>query len=483
MNILNAWSILNTDVISRNIAKPARLASVFAVLCSSTIISSNAIAGGSWELNTNATEYLDDDDLPPRAKPLIELGPKFLATGNIAKGFTLPTGAVWTPSLWVYGTYRTAYQTYDTPASDDNVEEWANRLDLFANLQLSGTERLLVGFTPLHNRDTGVFSGRVFSPFDQEETVNELNLDLDTLFFEGDLSEIFPKWDVGDSTKNDIGFSIGRQNVIFGDGFLINDSIDGFGLSKNNIRFAGNANIINWRSSVFLGFNGINRADNVEDDDSSLFGWFNQIDTIKTTYNVDLIYVDGEETGDLVNLGIDATRRFGKTNATFRAALSQATGEITAQSDDGLLLFTELSWIPKFTHDNLYLNGFLAIDNFTSAARGPLAGGPLGRTGLLFAAQGLGSFPAPLSNVAQDSAGLVLGYQRFSKDKRTQFTFEAGARLENDELDVLEDEFALGMRLQKALNYQAFWQADAFATKQSGDDVDFGLRLELQVKF
>ena len=456
--------------------------SLGAILCASCVTVEVNAAGGHWELSSEPTKYLADEDLPPRAKPLLELGPRFLATGNIEKGFILPTGAVWTPSLWVYGTLRSAYQTFDTPGDNDEVQEWANRLDLFANLQLSGTERLLVGFTPLHDRDTGVFSGRIFSDTDDDQTVNELNLELDTLFFEGDLSEIFPKWDVGDGKKNDIGFSIGRQNVLFGEGFLVNDNMDGFGLSKNNIRFAGNPNIINWRSSVFVGLNGVHRNDNIEDDDSKLFAWFNQIDGIRTTYNFDFVYVDSDTAGDLFNLGFDATRRFGKTNATFRAALSQAGGDLTEQSDDGLLLFTELSWIPKFTHDNLYLNGFVAIDNFTSAARGPLAGGPLGRTGLLFAAQGIGNFPAPLSNRSTESAGVALGYQRFSGDKRTQFTFEAGARFENDDLSLLEDEVGFGVRFQRAIGHRSFWQVDAFTTKQSGSDVDFGVRLELQVK-
>ena len=434
--------------------------------------------GGTWELNTKPTEYLDDEHLPPRAKPLIELGPKFLATGNIAKGFTLPTGAVWTPSLWVYGTYSSAVQTYDR-SDGQEVDEWANRLDLFANLQLSGTERVLLGLTPLHNRDTGVFSGVVDEGFGNE-TVDELNLEIDTLFFEGDLAEIFPKWDVFDGLKNDIGFSIGRQNVLFGEGFLVNDNMDGFGLSKNNIRFEGYPNLINWRSSVFVGINGVNRANNVEDEDSTLFAWFNQFDTIRSTYNVDVAYVAADEAGDLLNIGVDATQRIGKMNTSFRAAISHAMDEETEQADDGLLLFAELSWVPKFTHDNLYLNGFLAVDNYTSAARGPLTGGPLGRTGLLFAAQGLGDFPAPLSNQANDAMGFALGYQKFMNDRRTQLNLELGARFENGDEPDLEDEFGLGLRYQQAIGHRAFWQLDAFATKASGQSADFGIRLEFQ---
>lgn len=433
-------------------------------------------------LSTKADKYLSDESLPPRTAPLIELGPKFLSTGNIPKGFELPTGAIWTPSLWVYGNFRSGVQSYDDGGELGGTRnEWANRLDLFANIQLSGTERILIGVTPLHDRDTGLFSGMVDFPDSESETVNELNVELDTLFFEGDLAELFPKWDYLDSTKNDIGFTVGRQNIEFMDGFLINDNIDGFGFSKNNIRFAKNPNLINWRSSVFFGLDGVNRDDNLEDSDSTLYAWFNQFDTVSATYNLDLAYVTSDTAGDLINLGLDATRRFGKTNATIRAAISQATGDITEQADDGLLLFSELSWVPAYTHDNLYLNGFIAFDNFTSAARGPLTGGPLGRTGLLFAAQGLGSVPSALDNSAQDAAGLALGYQKFSDDRKTQFTIEAAARY--DSAEDSETEYGIGMRLQRAIGHRSFWQIDGFATNSSvSSGIEYGVRVELQIK-
>lgn len=442
------------------------------------------LAGGyaTESLNDEPTPFLSDEDLPSRNPPLLEIGPKFLGTGNISDGFTLPTGAVWTPSLWVYGNFRTAFQAYEND-NDETVSEWANRLDLFANLQLSGTERILFGVTPLHNRDTGAFSGRVFSPDSQEGYVDELNFEVDTLFFEGDLAEIFPRLDVFDSTKNDIGITFGRQNVIFGDGFIVNDNMDGFGLSKNNIRFKNNPNIVNWRTSIFVGLGGVHRGDNQRDRDAKFFGWFNQIDMTKTTYNFDVAYVTSDLTGDLLNVGVDATRRIGKTNATFRAAYSNAVDGVTPQSDTGLLLFMELSWVPKNTHDNLYLDGFFGIDNFTSAARGPLTGGPLGRTGLLFAAQGIGTFPAPLSNRANEAGGAALGYQKFSNDRRTQFTVEAGARFEyGDQIPALENEYGVGMRAQRALGNRTFLQFDAFVTKRDGDDVATGARMELQAK-
>ena len=54
------------------------------------------------------------DQLPERTAPIIEIGPVFLGAGNISKGIELPTGAVWTPSLLIWGNMRSALQVYDT---------------------------------------------------------------------------------------------------------------------------------------------------------------------------------------------------------------------------------------------------------------------------------------------------------------------------------------------------------------------------------
>ncbi len=87
------------------------------------------------------------DQVPDRPKPIVELGAPFLGTGPIPQGIELPTGAVWQPSFILFGTYRTALQTFD--AGEESFTERVHRLDLYGNLQLSGTERLLVGIRPL----------------------------------------------------------------------------------------------------------------------------------------------------------------------------------------------------------------------------------------------------------------------------------------------------------------------------------------------
>jgi len=302
----------------------------------------------------------------------MEIGDLFLGRGNLKPGFELPTGAVWQPRFWVYGSGRTSLQTFDQGRRGGQVSEWANRLDLFGNLQLTGTERILIGVTPLH-RDAS-FSGQTFEPDSREGTDNELNFRIRTLFFEGDIAELFPRWDINDSTTNDIGFSIGRQEVVFQDGVLISDTIDAVGLTRNNVRFTGVPWLVNLRTTVLYAWDEIHRDDNTEDHDAQLFGLFNQIDTPFSTFNFDFVYVDSSSrSGDDVLTGaVDAVQRFGKLSTTFRVAGSYAPDLKTRTSNDGVLLFADVNWTPAYTFNIAYITAFAGFNDFTSAARDPL---------------------------------------------------------------------------------------------------------------
>ena len=99
--------------------------------------------------------------VPPRPELLIEAGDAFLDSGKLFKGFEVPIlGAVWQPRLWSYFIYRTTLQSFDngTPGRERETE-WANRLDFFANLQLTGTEKILLGLRPVDENRPGAESG------------------------------------------------------------------------------------------------------------------------------------------------------------------------------------------------------------------------------------------------------------------------------------------------------------------------------------
>jgi hypothetical protein len=451
-------------------------------------------SGSSHEprLSSEPMPFLTEAELGKRTPPLLEYGGDFLGTGNIRRGYELSTGAVWTPRLWVYGTGRTALQQYERNSSDQKNSEWVNRLDLFANLQLTGTERVVLGITPLHEDDQ--FSGYTFSPDESKGWFDATNLNIRTLFFEGDIAELFPRWDAEDGKKNDIGFTVGRQQVLFQDGMTINDTLDAFGLSKNNIRFEGVSWLVNWRSSFLVAWDEVNRENNQDennqdevnlennqdDEDAALYSLFNQWDTVKSTIDLDLIYVDSEaEDDDLFVGAIAFIQRFGKIGSTLRLAYSDALDNESAVASDGTLLFGEFNYVPAHTHDNLYANFFAAFDNYTSAARDPLAGGPLGRVGLLYASSGLGSYPSPLSNRANEAIGFSLGYQKIDDQNRRQITFEVGAR--NDELNDVT-QYGIATRFQQALGKRFVVQVDGFLADRDDLGSSYGARLEFVVK-
>lgn len=428
-------------------------------------------------ISDDSVPELDVDNYPQRPAPVIEWGNKFLGTGNIEPGIELPTGAVWQPSFMVFGTWRNAFQSFKN-GGNTSINEFATRLDLFANLQLSGTERILIGLRPLDQ--DGRFTSYRFNPSRTDDWQSEENSDLTTFFFEGDFGEIFPNLDKKDRRGLDIGFSIGRQPLNYQAGMLINDSIDAIGITRNTLLPSGGSDM---QITFLYGWNEVNRGDNIEDDDARLYGLFFATDRPDTTINVDVVYVeDTVGSSDGLFWGVSDVRRIGHYNLSSRILGSHALDDETAAVGDGYLLFSELSWTPAWTNDNVYINAFLGIDNFTSAARGPATGGPLGRAGILFAAVGLGEYGAPLNNSVQESYGAALGYQQFIDPIKNQLIYELGFKKnqtdENDDFSV-----AAGLRYRHVLTQRTIVQIDAFSSWNDSAADGKGFRFELRTEF
>ncbi len=419
------------------------------------------------------------ESMPNRPKPLLELGDPFLGAGALNRGFEVPTGAVLQPSFLLFGTYRSAFQSFD---AGQTTVEWANRLDLFGNLQLSGTERVLVGIRPLDKN--GAFSRYTFRPDRQRGGRSEFNSRITTLFFEGDLGEVLPNLDPTDSRTLDWGFAVGRQPLLFQEGLLVDDTIDSIGITRNTLLPSGTANL---RLTGLWGFDDIDRNDNREDDSAHLFGLFAESDFEPTTVSFDAIWIDDtNDRSDALYFGASAVQRIGHWNTAFRAVASAPFRDKTAQTDGGVLLFSEISRHVRHSRDMVYANGFVGIEEFSSAARGPDRGGPLGRTGILFEAVGLGSYGSALGNRAEHSAGGALGWQLFldgekDDDLRHQLVLEVGGRSDTDGRNA--SAAALGARYQRAFGRRLVLRLDGFFSARESDSPSSGLRAELLIKF
>ena len=420
----------------------------------------------------------EEQELPERVN--LFGGNPFLGSGEIFKGIELPTGAVWQPVFILYGEYRTSLHSFDNGGVD--VAEWANRLDLFGNLYLTPTERLLFQIRPLD--DEGDFTGYNFRGGSHDDWYETFNARIRTLFFEGDFGELFPNLDPDDSRSLDYGFSIGRQPLNFQDGIMLNDSIDSIGITRSSLfNFGASAS----RLTAYVGINEIHRNDNMEDDDAEIYGLSYFADYDKSSWEVDVAYVSAsdETGGDGLYAGVGQTRRFGHWNSTLRLNGSWALDEETAAVGTGGLLTSQLSKTATYNDDILYINTFYGFDEYSSAARDPSVGGPLGTVGILYASPGIGEYSAPLGNRVGDSVGFGLGYQHFfDPTNRSQLIVELGGRLSTD--GDGQSSLGLGARYQKAFGNHHILVLDAFGAGYDDpalDDFGYGLRAEWRIKF
>lgn len=439
-----------------------------------------AAADDESAFSTKPIPMKTDKELPARTPPILEIGPKFLGRGNLPEGIVLPTGAVWQPALWVFGDYRTALQYFDNGSAKES-DEWVNRLDLFSDLQFTPTERILLGISPLNKK--GKFTGYSFTGTSHPDSWDsEFNANITTFFFEGDFGEIFPNLDPNDRHAYDYGFSIGRQPIFFQEGIMVNDTMDALAITRNNLTIPGWSP--NSRVTALWSWGSIDRNNNKADHDAQMFGLFTETDFRVNTLNVDFSYVTSTRAkgGDVGVFGIGTTQRvMGVYNTALWADLSWAPDIKSAVANNGALLFSEISRTLPRSDDVVYFNAFWGINNFTSAARNPTAGGPLGQVGILFASAGIGSYGAPLSNAASKAAGGAVGYQMFFNNERTQLVLELGGRVPT--ISHQKAAIALGSRLQFALWDRYRLEFDGFVSDQEGGNTGAGLRSEFTVQF
>ncbi len=409
---------------------------------------------------------------------IYEGGDLFLGVGDLYEGFETPWGAVWQPQLWVFGTMRSAVQMFENGSANSTASEWANRLDLYANIQLTGTEKFIIGVRPLDKNEPSKFSRVAFND-NRGSGQSEFNMDIRTMFFEGDLGSLFPKLDPSGTTWLDYGFSVGRQLLQFQEGIMLNDEVDALALIRNNIHLPG---IPSLRSSLVWGWNELGRSDAERDDRANMFGLFNSWDMQTTSWNLDLVYVTDEDAvGDGYHMGISAIQRIGLFSTAFRINSSISEDNDNAEVGTGTLYSAEISFTPKRSDDIVYFNSFIAAGNFTQVGREPVVGGPLGALGILFASPSLGNFGSEMISFADDVAGFATGYQAFWNHHRTSLTLEVAGR--KDTSGERFDDIAFGFEFRQRLAQRIQLQIDSHYTVQEKRSDGYGLRTEILYQF
>ncbi|MAS94328.1 MAG: hypothetical protein CMO55_14110 [Verrucomicrobiales bacterium] len=400
---------------------------------------------------------------------------RFLSPGPIDPGFKTPSGAMWRPSFLIYGSYRTALQSYEA-AGGERFNEWANRFDLFGNLYLTSTERFLIGFRPLDEE-------RVFTGANNDGFQEAFNFEPTTFFFEGDFGELFPNLDPHDRHSLDYQFSIGRQPIRLQDGILADDTIDSIGITRHNL-FRMNASAT--RLTAYAGFNELHRNDNRRDSSADFYALSGNFDFPDMTIEVDAAYVSGSKRrgGDRAYFGLGHIAQLGYWHSTFRMNASSALDYESTAVADGWLFTHQLSRPTKHSSDIITLSSFLEIDDYTSAARGPAMGGPLGGFTLLQRAVGIGIYGPPIDTERGDAFGFAFSYQHFlDADQYRQILLSIGGSAPLDDATGRDATGALALQYQHALSHDLIWSLGGFGSLTESGDKGFGIRTELTQKF
>lgn len=412
-------------------------------------------------------------DVPERPDTLFHLGDSFFGSGPISKGFELPTGAVWQPQFFPFGTYSTAVQTSDD--GNQQVSEWVNSLDIYGNLNLTPTERLLIGFTPFDNN--GQFSG--YNMYPKGEGVDATNGHVQVLFFEGRFDSLFPGLKSPTGNWASFDFALGRQPVNYQSGILINDTIDSIGITRTSLNLFGSAEAT---ITGLFGWNFINRADNIRDDKAQLIGLFSTFNYAEHQIEADIVVVydvNDSNPSNGLNFAFSSYQQlWGVLNTTFSYNQSIALNKDTTVSQTGALLLSQFNLTPPYTVDNAYMNVFWGIGEFTSAARNANAGGPLGQVGLLFSASGLGSYGPALPSDAQNMFGGAIGYERYLGSIHRKIIFEFGGVTKDSAI-------ALGAQFEQALGSNFLWTLGSYVSHQENHkrSIGYGVRSVFSVFF
>ncbi|MFP6748566.1 MAG: hypothetical protein VCD66_13330, partial [Alphaproteobacteria bacterium] len=308
-------------------------------------------------------------------------------------------------------------------------------------------------------------------------------------FFEGDFGSLVPNLDPLGIKPIDYGFTIGRQSITFQEGILINDTVDAFGLVRNNLPFPGTSNL---RISAMWAWDRLDRNDRLRGAEENMYGLFIAVDAPVSTYNIDLIYVDDNtDNGDGFYAGLSAIQRiraWGGISTAFRLNTSIALEDEIAGNviGDGVLATVEISKTPHGSDDIVYFNTFLGAGNFTQAGREAINGGPLGNTGILFASPNLSTYGSEIRNFVSDTVGFALGYQAFWDNKRRNLIIElAGRKDYDDDGSTSEDidSLGIGFQLQQAVGRHVQLQFEAFYTGNDSLPDGSGARFEIQIVY
>ncbi|MBS0252744.1 MAG: hypothetical protein JSR78_16945 [Proteobacteria bacterium] len=423
---------------------------------------------------------------PPR--PLLEIGREQYTSGIYDESSTL-FGKLnpLLPGLSVYGDWRTAIAYNKNNGKD--IAQVATRLNLDVDFKITATERIHAFFTPFQDGNAK-FTRFEFGGDDGDQKFNdEIDLDPQTLFFEGDVGSIY-SGATGKYAGFDLPFTVGLFPLFLQNGIWANDAILG-GAVTIPAQNSPTLGLSNYDLTFFAAFDNVNNASlidrngNVDNHAANLFGVTTFIDAYGGYIEAGYGFLQGNGSQDAVEqhfLTAAYSRRYANTisNST---RLFANFGDDGRGTGDGVALISENSLISPLPSTLLpYANFFVGVGTPEPLVDGNNAG-ILKNVGINFETDALTGYPK-LDDTASNTFGGALGVEYlFNLDQQLVFEVATVQPFENDGIGVNNPQYGFGVRYQIPLDRAWLFRADATYQIQDGGEDNFGFRTELRRKF
>ena len=426
----------------------------------------------------------------PTPRPALELGRPIYTDGPFQEGIDVIGGKnLLFPGLSIFGDWQTAVEYNDNGA--DERGHIATTLNLNVNLQLTGTERIFMFVRPLEK--DGQVTRYEFFGDDEDGSDENLNGNIDALFFEGDVGSIMTGL-TDEEQHYDLPIAFGFVPLLFQNGIWVDETViggaagiiaqndPGLGISNMDLTFfyAGD-NVENPNIVDQLGVR--------EEHNLNVFGMAGFVEANEGYWEFGYGALRGEngnEDEDFDSLTVAFSKRYGGwLSNSVRGIWSYGQDRVgnAAQTVDGFALLVENSLITHLPSTLVpYGNFFIGFDK-----PAPLIDqtGLLKNTGITFDSDGLQGFPK-LDDSANDTFGGAIGVQYlFNLDQ--QIVVEAATNQAIGGLDAnrnaINDQYAVGFRYQLPISTTWIMRADGiYGWLRDADDIR-GARLEFRKKF
>ncbi|WP_416899046.1 MAG: hypothetical protein ACMVY4_04775 [Minwuia sp.] len=421
-------------------------------------------------------------------RPLFELGQPQYVSGQLSEpsyvfGRLNPTQF----AIQAFGDWRTAIAFNDN--ANDEVAQIATRLNIDIDFKITSTERLHAFIRPI---DTGnQFTRCEFAGGDSEDQCNlELQPNIETLFFEGDLGAIAAGF-TGEYYKGDYPFAVGLVPIFYQNGIWVNDAVLGaaYAIPAQN---SPALDISNMEFSFFAGFDNVENdgildaGGAVADKNANVYGANAFIEMLQGYIEAGVGYIDVDEDklGDqnLWSAGLSWSARYHDIlSYSVRGIFSRQNREDGGQDlGNGMAFLLETSYMTHKPYTLLpYANFFVGFGRPQSLIN---ANGILINTGINFETDGLTGFPF-LDDTAADTFGGAVGLQYlFNLDQ--QLVVEAATvQTHGNDANIQGDQYALGVRWQLPVSQAWILRADAMYGINTENDDLAGIRFEVRRKF